>query len=312
MSKDAYRHFLDLDAIEAGDLRGIIDQAKEIKAARAGLPKATIDDGAPLAGYVLAAIFERESTRTRVSFDIGMRQLGGQSLVLSGDEMQLGEREPVRDSAAVLSRYADVIMLRTLHHESLLELAAHASVPVVNGLTDKTHPCQLMADVMTIEEHRGPIAGKVVAWTGDGNNVAASLVHAAVKFDFELRIATPPGYEVDADVVTWAAAEGGSIALCGDPAEAVEGADCVITDTWVSMGQEGREERLEAFAPFQVNEALMEAANPDALFLHCLPAHRGEEVTPGVIDGPHSVVWDEAENRLHAQKAILLWCLRQN
>lgn len=311
MSKDSYRNFLDLDAIEAGELRGIIDQAKKIKTARAGRPKAAIDDGAPLAGHVLAAIFERESTRTRVSFDIGMRQLGGQSLILSGDEMQLGEREPVSDSAAVLSRYADIIMLRTLHHESLLELAAHASVPVINGLTDKTHPCQLMADVMTIEEHRGPIAGKVVAWTGDGNNVAASLVHAAVKFDFELRIATPPGYEVDAEVITWAGAEGGTIALCGDPAEAVEGADCVITDTWVSMGQEGREERLKAFAPFQVNEALMELANADALFLHCLPAHRGEEVSPGVIDGPSSVVWDEAENRLHAQKAILLWCLRR-
>ncbi len=311
MSEGSYRHFLDLDEIEAGELRGIIDRAKEIKTARAGRPKAAIDDGAPLEGYVLAAIFERESTRTRVSFDIGMRQLGGQSLILSGSEMQLGEREPVSDTAAVMSRYADVIMLRTLRHESLLELAAHASVPVINGLTDKTHPCQLMADVMTIEEHRGPIAGKVIAWTGDGNNVAASLVHAAVKFDFELRIATPPGYEVDAEVIAWAGAQGGSVTLYGDPADAVEGADCVITDTWVSMGQEGREDRLKAFAPFQVNEALMEAARPDALFLHCLPAHRGEEVTPGVIDGPHSVVWDEAENRLHAQKAILLWCLRR-
>lgn len=312
MSAAPYRHFLDLDAIEAAELRRIIDRAKEIKTARAGRPKAAIDDGAPLDGHVLAAIFERESTRTRVSFDIGMRQLGGQSLVLSGSEMQLGEREPVSDTAEVLSRYADVIMLRTLRHESLLELAEHASVPVVNGLTDKTHPCQLMADVMTIEEHRGPIAGKVVAWVGDGNNVAASLVHAAVKFDFELRIATPPGYEIASEVIAWAGTEGGSVALFGDPTDAVAEADCVITDTWVSMGQEGREERLEALGPFQVNEALMAAAKPDALFLHCLPAHRGEEVTPEVIDGPHSVIWDEAENRLHAQKAILLWCLRRD
>jgi ornithine carbamoyltransferase len=303
------RHFLDLDRMDAGDLRAIIDRALKIKAARAGLPKGACDPDASLDGHILAALFERESTRTRVSFDVGMRQLGGRTMVLTGDEMQLGRGETVADTARVMSRFVDVMMLRTLRHDYLLELAENATIPVINGLTQLTHPCQLMADVMTIEEHRGPIAGKVVAWTGDGNNVCASLVHAAVKFDFELRIATPKKYALRPDVLDWAKAQGGKVTATTDSREAVDGADCVFTDTFVSMGQTGREKRLERLEPYKVTEKLMARAKPDALFLHCLPAHRGEEMDAEVIDGPQSVVWDEAENRLHAQKAILLWCL---
>jgi ornithine carbamoyltransferase len=309
MSDGSYRHFLDLDAIDAGELRGILERAKRIKAARAGLPKGALDPDPALNGHMLAAIFERESTRTRVSFDVGMRQLGGQTMVLTGDETQLGRGETVADTARVLSRFVDVIMLRTLRHDYLLELAENASIPVINGLTQLTHPCQLMADIMTIEEHRGPVGGKVIAWTGDGNNVLASLVHAAVKFDFELRIATPKKYALRQDVLDWAAANKGHVSVTNDPWAAVKGADCVFTDTFVSMGQTGREKRLERLAPYAVTEKLMAAARPDALFLHCLPAHRGEEMEAAVIDGPQSVVWDEAENRLHAQKGILLWCL---
>ncbi len=309
MSDGSYRHFLDLDAIDAGELRGIIDRARSIKAARASLPKGALDPQAPLSGHMLAAIFERESTRTRVSFDVGMRQLGGRTMVLTGDETQLGRGETVADTARVLSRYVDVIMLRTLRHDYLLELAANAGIPVINGLTQLTHPCQLMADIMTIEEHRGPVAGKVMAWTGDGNNVCASLVHAAVKFGFELRIATPKKYALRQDVLDWAALHRGRVSVTDDPWAAVKDADCVFTDTFVSMGQTGREKRLERLAPYAVSERLMAAAKPDALFLHCLPAHRGEEVDEAVIDGPQSVVWDEAENRLHVQKAIILWCL---
>ncbi|MEN3952460.1 ornithine carbamoyltransferase [Iodidimonas sp. SYSU 1G8] len=309
MTGGAYRHFLDLDQIDASDLRQIIDRAKAIKNARAGLPKGAADPAKPLNGEILAAIFERESTRTRVSFDVGMRQLGGQTMVLTGDETQLGRGETVADTARVLSRFVDVLMLRTLRHDYLLELAEHATIPVINGLTQLTHPCQLMADVMTMEEHRGPVAGKVAAWTGDGNNVCASLVHAAVKFDFELRIATPPEYALRQDVLDWAAAQGGRVSATEDPHAAVKDADFVFTDTFVSMGQTGREQRLERLDPYRISEAVMATAKPDALFLHCLPAHRGEEVDEAVIDGPQSVVWDEAENRLHVQKAILLWCL---
>ncbi|MBI1180293.1 MAG: ornithine carbamoyltransferase [Alphaproteobacteria bacterium] len=305
------RHFLDLDRLDAADLRAIIERAKRIKEARAGLPKGAVDPQTPLDGHILAALFERESTRTRVSFDVGMRQLGGRTMVLTGDEMQLGRGESVADTARVLSRFVDVLMLRTLRHDYLLELAEHASVPVINGLTQLTHPCQLMADVMTIEEHRGPIAGKVVAWTGDGNNVCASLVHAAVKFDFELRIATPKKYVLRPDVLDWAGENGGRVTTTNDPWEAVKNADCVFTDTFVSMGQTGREKRLERLAPFRVTARLLAEAKPDALFLHCLPAHRGEEMDADVIDGPQSVVWDEAENRLHVQKGILLWCLEK-
>lgn len=308
---DTPKHFLDLDVVDPADLRAIVDQAKAIKRARAGKPKAALDDGAPLDGYMLAAIFELESSRTRMSFDIGMRQLGGQTVVLTGREMQFGQREPVSDTARLISRYADIVLLRTLRHEFLLELAENADIPVINGLTERTHPCQLMADVMTIEEHRGPIAGKVLTWCGDGNNVAVSLVHAASAFDFELRLACPEGYRVDPSVIEAARKRGTSVTETTDPRAAAEGADCLIADTFVSMGQADRDTRLAALGPFQVNENLMSLANADALFLHCLPAHRGEEVTPGVIDGEQSVVWDEAENRLHAQKAILLWCLER-
>jgi len=303
------KNFLDLDVVDPGDLRAIIDQAKAIKQARAGKPKATIDDGAPLEGYMLAAIFELESSRTRMSFDIGMRQLGGETVVLTGQEIQFGQREPVRDTAKLISRYADVVLLRTLRHDFLLELAEHADIPVINGLTERSHPCQLMADIMTIEEHQGPIGGKVITWCGDGNNVAVSLVHAAAAFGFELRLACPDGYRVDSSVIEEARRQGASVDETTDPRSAADGADCVIADTFVSMGQADRDTRLAALGPFQVNEDLMSVAKSHALFLHCLPAHRGEEVTQTVIDGPQSVVWDEAENRLHAQKAILLWCL---
>lgn len=305
------RDFLDLDQISAAELRDILELAKSIKNARAGIPKGAVDEGAPLDGHVLAAVFEEASTRTRVSFDVGMRQLGGDTLTLSGKDMQLGRGETITDTAQVLSRFVDVIVIRTLSHAYLLELAEYASVPVINGLTERSHPCQLMADIMTIEEHRGPVAGKQMVWSGDGNNVATSLVHAAVQFGFSLKVASPKGYELDADVLAWAQAQGGDVSITNDPVAAVEGADCVFADTWVSLGDDDRDERLQALGPYQVNEALMARAKPDALFLHCLPAHRGEEVTDAVIDGPQSVVWDEAENRLHAQKAILRWVLEK-
>ncbi|MDA0338341.1 MAG: ornithine carbamoyltransferase [Proteobacteria bacterium] len=304
------RHFIDLHRVPAADLRSIIDRAKTVKIARAGLPKGTPDRDPALQGQMLAAIFEQESTRTRVSFDVGMQQLGGKTMILTGDETQLGRGETVADTARVLSRFVDIVVLRTLRHDYLIELAEHASVPVINGLTELSHPCQLMADIMTIEEHRGPIAGKVVAWCGDGNNVATSLVHAAAQFDFELRVASPAKYTMRDDVIAWAAESGAKIHFTDDPVEAVSGADAVFADTWVSMGQKGREKRMRILAPYRVTEGLMAHARDDALFLHCLPAHRGEEVDDAVIDGPQSVVWDEAENRLHAQKAILLWCLR--
>ncbi|MFN3233488.1 MAG: ornithine carbamoyltransferase [Alphaproteobacteria bacterium] len=305
------RHFIDLHGVEKSELRAILERAKAVKQARAKLPKGAVDPDPTLSGHMLAAVFERESTRTRVSFDVGMRQLGGRTLVLTGEETQLGRGESIADTARVLSRYVDIIVLRTLRHDYLTELADHASVPVINGLTQLSHPCQLMADVMTIEEHRGPIAGKVIAWTGDGNNVTTSLVHAAVQFDFELRIATPDIYAMPQQVLDWAEAAGGNVITTDDPAAAVQGADCVFTDTFVSMGDSGRDARLATLAPYRVTEALMAEAKSDAIFLHCLPAHRGEEVDAPVIDGPQSVVWDEAENRLHAQKAILLWCLQK-
>ncbi len=303
------RHFLDLDAIDAGDLRGILDRAKTIKGARLGQPKGIVDEGAPLKGYVLATIFEQESTRTRISFDVGMRQLGGETIVLSGSQMQLGRGESSADTARVMSRYVDAIMIRTLSHDYLLELAEHSDVPVINGLTERSHPCQVMADMLTIEEHCGSVSGKVMAWSGDGNNMTTSLVHAAVRFGFELRIATPKEYTMPDGVVDWASEQGAIVVETRDPVEAVTGADCVFTDTFVSLGQKGRERRLRKLTPYRVTEELMGKAKPGAIFLHCLPAHRGEEVDDAVIDGPQSVVWDEAENRVHAQKAILLWCL---
>ena len=306
------RHFLDLDQLEAATLRGILDRAGELKAERKAAPG---EGGRPLAGRILAMIFAKPSTRTRVSFDVAMRQLGGQTLDLQDGDMQLGRGETIEDTARVLSRYVDAIMMRTTEHAQLLHLAEAASVPVINGLTDFTHPCQVMADIMTFEEHRGAIADRRIAWSGDGNNVAVSWIHAAARFGFELNLACPGELAPPADVLKKSRAAGGRVNLTTDTHEAVDGADCVVTDTWLSMGDEepGRENaraaRHNLLAAYQVNEPLMARAKPDALFMHCLPVHRGEEVTAAVIDGPQSVVWDEAENRLHAQKGILTWCL---
>ena len=299
------RHFLDLTEHSAETLRAILDHARAVKATRNGTRRGE----GPLAGKVLAMVFERPSTRTRVSFDVGMRQLGGETLMLTGDEMQIGRGETIADTARVLSRYVDAIMIRILDHDALTELAAHATVPVINGLTRISHPCQIMADVMTFEEHRGPIAGRKIAWTGDSNNVLTSLIHASARFGFELRVATPPELAPREEPVAWARANGGRVHLTSDPYEAVDGVDCVITDTFVSMGDDDAARRHNLLARYQVNDRLMAAADREAIFMHCLPAHRDEEVTASVIDGPRSVVFDEAENRLHAQKGILAWCL---
>jgi ornithine carbamoyltransferase len=296
------RHFLDLIDIEPSELRGIIEDSRAMKA-RAGDSHAL-----PIAGKMLAMIFDKPSTRTRVSFDVAMRQLGGQTIVLTGQEMQLGRGETVADTARVLSRYVDAIMIRTLEHGMLLELAQYATVPVINGLTRRSHPCQIMADVMTFEEHSGPIRGRKVAWTGDANNVLTSWMHAARQFDFELAVATPPELAPKRKVLEWAGSSGARIEIGYDPEVAVAGADCVVTDTWVSMGDKDGARRHNLLRPYQVNSALMAKAKSNAIFLHCLPAHRGDEVTDDVIDGPQSAVFDEAENRLHAQKGILAWC----
>jgi ornithine carbamoyltransferase len=263
----------------------------------------------PLEGRTLAMIFDKPSTRTRVSFDVAMRQLGGEPLMLTGQEMQLGRGETIADTAKVLSRFVDAIMIRTLDHEMLTELAQHATVPVINGLTKRSHPCQVMADVLTFEEHRGPIRGKTVAWTGDTNNVLASWMHAAERFDFRLKVATPPELAPKKPLTDWIKASGAAIKLGTDPEDAVKDADAVLTDTWLSMGDRDGPRRHNLLKRYQVNARLMARAKPEAIFMHCLPAHRGEEVTDEVIDGPQSVVFDEAENRLHAQKGILAWCL---
>ncbi|MEO5375139.1 MAG: ornithine carbamoyltransferase [Alphaproteobacteria bacterium] len=296
-------HFLDLDAFETPTLRRILDTGLAFKRG-----DASVTATRPLAGRILALVFEKPSTRTRVSFEVGMRQLGGDVVVLTHGDTQLGRGETIADTARVLSRYVDAIMLRTSATSNLREMAEHATVPVINGLTDDSHPCQVMADLMTFEQHRGALAGRVVSWCGDGNNVAASWIQAAAHFGFEFRVACPDRLRPSEAVVSRALARGARIHITTDPAEGVRGADCVVTDTWVSMGCEdgGRRELL---SPYQVNGALMGLARPDALFMHCLPAHRGEEVTDEVIDGPRSVVWDEAENRLHVQKSILTWCL---
>ncbi len=302
----APKHFLDLDRLDGATLRSILDLGHDIK-------RGKMSGGAarPLEGKALAMIFEKPSTRTRVSFEVGIRQLGGEAVVLEPSGTHLGRGETVADTARVLSRYVDAIMIRTTEESKLLELAEHASVPVINGLTDRTHPCQLMADVMTFEEHLGPVKDRAIAWSGDGNNMATSWIHAAVRFQFELRLACPEPLAPPQDVLDWAAAEGGRIRVTSDMAAALEGVDCVITDAWVSMGDEDErpEYRRELLRAYQIDDAAMARAKPDAIFMHCLPAHRGEEMTASVIDGPRSVVWDEAENRLHAQKGILLWCL---
>jgi len=304
-------HFLDIHTTDAAELRGMIDQAAAMKAARNGRPKAAPDDDQPLAGRMVALIFEKPSTRTRVSFDVGVRQMGGQTMILSGADMQLGHGETIADTARVLSRYVDLIMIRTFEESVLHELAEYSSVPVINGLTNRTHPCQIMADVLTYEEHRGPIAGKRVVWSGDGNNVCASMLHAAGQFGFDMTFTGPQTLDPENEWVRYARDKGRDVQIVRDPMQAVQGADLIVTDTWVSMhdSQSTRERRHNQLRPYQVNERLMAEAKPDALFMHCLPAHRDEEVTSEVMDGPQSVIWDEAENRLHAQKAVMRWCL---
>jgi ornithine carbamoyltransferase len=300
------RHFLDLDRIERPALRRMLEVGAAYK--RGAPPNG---EARPLAGKALALIFEKPSTRTRVSFELGMKQLGGDVVVLEQQGSQLGRGETVADTARVLSRYVDIIMLRTTKEEKLLEMAEAASVPVINGLTNRTHPCQLMADVMTFEEHLGPIGGKTVAWCGDGNNMAASWIHAAVQFDFELRLACPEPLAPPSAVLAWARGKGAKVTVTTDVAAAVGNADCVVTDVWVSMGDEPVGNlHHNLLASYRVDERVMAMAKPNAIFMHCLPAHRGEEVAAGVIDGAQSAVWDEAENRLHAQKGILAWCLR--
>ncbi len=303
------RHFLDLSEISAPDLRHILNAASQIKAVRR---KGQIAAERPLAGKTLAMIFDKPSTRTRVSFDVGMRELGGETIMLTGQEMQLGRGETIADTARVLSRFVDAVVIRILSQADLYELAAHASIPVINGLTKKSHPCQVMADILTFEEHRGPIKGRTVAWTGDSNNVLASWVHAAQRFEFEINVATPAELALPKELTEWATRSKTRLNITRDPFEAVRGADAVISDCWVSMGDEDEAFRHNLLAPFQVNAKLMATAAKDAIFMHCLPAHRGEEVTDEVIDGPQSVVFDEAENRLHAQKGILAWCLGAN
>ena len=304
MTANGVRHFLDLIDIPRRELREMIDNGRAMKKQRRGAA-----GQGPLAGKTMAMIFDRPSTRTRVSFDVAMRQLGGESITLTGQEMQLGRGESIADTARVLSRYVDAIMIRTLDHQQLLELAKFATVPVINGLTRRSHPCQVMADVLTFEEHRGPIEGHTVAWTGDANNVLTSWMHAADRFNFELRVATPSELKPKKWLMDWLKTSKADVKIGEDPEAAVKDADCVVTDTWVSMGDRDGKLRHNVLKRYQVNAALMKKAKPDALFMHCLPAHRGEEVTDEVIDGPQSVVFDEAENRLHAQKGLLAWCL---
>jgi ornithine carbamoyltransferase len=304
-------HFLDIDKTDAAALRRIIDSAAAMKSSRNGRPRGSPDDDTPLAGRMVALIFEKPSTRTRISFDVGVRQMGGQTMVLSGSDMQLGHGETIADTARVLSRYVDLIMIRTFEEQTLLEMAEYADVPVINGLTDRSHPCQIMADILTFEEHNGPIAGKKVVWSGDGNNVCASFIQAAGQFGFDFTFTGPEPLDPEQAAVDEARARGVNVEIERDPHKAVQGADLVVTDTWVSMHdpQSARERRHNQLRGYQVNAGLMASANREALFMHCLPAHRDDEATSEVMDGPHSVVWDEAENRLHAQKAILRHCL---
>jgi ornithine carbamoyltransferase len=307
MSAGGVRHFLDLIDIPKPVLAGMIDHSRAMKAERArGLL------AAPLAGKTLAMVFDKPSTRTRVSFDVAMHQLGGEALLLTALEMQLGRGETLADTARVLSRFVDAIMIRILDHEAVAELAKYATVPVINGLTRRSHPCQVLADVMTFEEKRGPIRGRKVAWSGDANNVLASWMHAADRFDFELRVATPAELRPKKWLMDWVKSSGAAISFTVDPEAAVKDADCVVTDTWVSMGDRDAKTRHYLLKRYQVNARLMAKAKPEALFMHCLPAHRGQEVTDEVMDGPQSVVFDEAENRLHAQKGLLAWCLHAN
>lgn len=302
------RHFLDLIDLDGHALAAILDDALTAKAARKGKPKGATDDHVSLSGRALAMIFEKNSTRTRTSFDMAIRQLGGSSMVLESGTMQLGRGETVADTARVLSRYVDAIMIRTDDHDKVTEMAEYSSVPVINGLTDRSHPCQIMADMLTVLERLNRLAGTKWAWLGDGNNVLTSIIEAGSLLKFDVAIACPESLLPPSDVVTAARERGGTVEITRDPMAAVADADVIVTDTWLSMGQKGGEAKLAALEPYQVTEELMAGAKDDAIFLHCLPAHRGEEVTAAVIDGSQSAIWDEAENRLHAQKAILRWC----
>jgi ornithine carbamoyltransferase len=297
------RHFLDLGDLDPGEVRHILDGARRIKARR----RASLPGDKVLAGKSIAMIFEQPSMRTRMSFDMAIRELGGESIMMTGKEIELGERESIGDTARVLSRYVDGIMIRILDHRQLVELAQNATVPVLNGLTKTSHPCQVMADVLTFEEHRGPIGGRTVTWVGDSNNVLRSWIEAAGRLGFSMRVATPEELQPKADILDWARQNRVDLRLMRSPQEAVEGTDCVVADAWVSMGDKDAGRRHNLLKPYQVNAELMAVAGPQAIFMHCLPAKRGEEVTDEVMDGPQSVVFDEAENRLHAQKAILAW-----
>jgi ornithine carbamoyltransferase len=303
------KHFLDLHDVPAKDLRTILNKAADMKKRRKKWPKAKREPSQPLKGKVVALVFERPSTRTRVSFEMAMRQMGGDVVVLSGVEMQMGRGESIADTARVLSRYVDCIMLRAAHHDTLLQLAEAATVPVINGLTDKTHPCQVMADVLTLEEHVGPVHKQKVAWLGDGNNVAKSWVHAVGQLGGTLRLGCPDGFTMEREAIAWSKGRKGAIEEMTSPQDAVRDANCVITDAWVSMHDKEGETRHNIMMPYQVNAELMKLANKNAVFMHCLPAHRNEEVTDEIMDGPQSIVFDEAENRLHIQKAILQYCL---
>jgi ornithine carbamoyltransferase len=307
--KDSPKHFLDLADLDTATLTALLAEAGRRKQARAGKPHGVTDADAPLSGRVLALIFDKHSTRTRISFDVAMRQLGGTTIMLSGQELQLAREETIGDTARVLSRYVDAVMIRLLDHEMVRELAAGASIPIINGLTRLSHPCQVLADVMTFEERKGPIKGRSVAWVGDASNVLTSWVHAAGRLGFRLRIATPRELAPREALREWAMGAGAHVEFGEDPGKAVAGADCVVTDTWVSMGDEDAVKRHNLLRAYQVNARLMARAAKDAVFMHCLPAHRGQEVTDEIMDGPQSAVFDEAENRLHAQKAILNWCL---
>jgi ornithine carbamoyltransferase len=305
VSVSEIRHFLDLSELSGGTLRSILDAARAMKARRR-TPAAEGDR--VLAGRTVAMVFEQPSLRTRMSFDVGIRDLGGTPLMVTGKEIELGEREAIADTARVMSRYVDAIMIRMLKHDALIELSHHAAVPVINGLTKKSHPCQVMADVLTFEERLGDIRGRTIAWTGDSNNVLASWIHAAARLDFEIRIATPAELAPGEEILNWARDNGARLHVTRDAFEAVDGADCIVTDAWVSMGDGEKERRHNLLKPYAVTDKLMAAAGREAIFMHCLPAHRGEEVTDSVMDGPQSVVFDEAENRLHAQKGVLAWC----
>ena len=305
------KNFLNISDTSIQDLKGILEQAKAMKTARIGLPKGACDEGRPLSQHIVALVFEKPSTRTRTSFDVGVRQLGGQPILLSGTEMQLGQGETISDTARVLSRYVDLIMLRTFESQTLYEMAKYSTVPVINGLTNESHPCQIMADIMTFEEKRGSIKGKKVVWFGDGNNVFNSFLHAAEKFDFSLIFSGPKELDPSKNLTQNTKNLGVDFKIDRDPISAIKNADLIATDTWVSMhdNPEIKRERHNLLKPFQVNEELMSRANKHALFMHCLPAHRNEEATSSVMDGESSVIFDEAENRLHVQKAIMRWCL---